>query len=433
MIQFHYSVNKFDMSPELIIAIKERLQSGQSKEVVKAAVLAMGHTDVVFEAAYTLALHDMHGAAPVREESLPRASELVVEGWNFARARLDLVALLLVPGIISTVLQWAGKTYTQIVWLHTTALGLSIVTTVAYLLCVLAVLYSVSREGHTTLTEAFAWVGKNVFSFVWTCILAGLVVWGGFMFFIVPGFIVIVLICFQQYAFVLEDKHGMSALLRSRELVVGRFWKVAFLLGKFGLLLMIPFFLGGMLVGVADVAWQLSSHRFANLGGSLLLEVCSVFLNIMSIHAMLHLYRILQVRASMSTPASVKVRYWLLVLFGLAMAIIIGIVLSLKYSANALYKDIPTLSDAETTQHEVEGTGLVAREYFLAHNQSYAGVCDALRPTFTTTEGVTCNDTEHAWAISVKVGEGYYCADAETFLKKVQTELGEKTSCLTLP
>jgi hypothetical protein len=433
MLQFLYIVNKFDMSPELIVAIRDRLQNGQTKEEIKAAVLAMGHTDVVFEAAYTLALHDMHGAAPVREESLPRASELVVSGWNFTKSHMDLLALLLVPGIISTVLQWAEKTYTQIGWLNAATLSLSLITTIAYLVCLLAVLYSVSLEGRTSLAAAFAWVGKNFFRFLWTCILAGLVIWGGFMFFIVPGFIVLVLICFQQYAFVLENTWGMDALLRSRELVHGRFWKVAYVLGKFGLLLIIPLFLGGMLIGVGDIAWHLSSRPYANLGGNIVIEVFSVFLNIISVHAMFELYRALQARTSAPSTASVKVRYWLLVVFGLVIGIIFIIVFSLKHTANSLYKDIPAMSDATTVQNEIQGLGLTAREYLLAHNQSYIGVCDVLRPTLTSTEGVTCNDSEKAWAISAKVGEEYWCADTENSVKKVQSELGGRTTCLDLP
>lgn len=421
------------MSPELIKAIRERLQNGQSKEEIKAAVVAMGHTDVVFEAAYTLALHDMHGIAPVREESLPRASELVVSGWNFARAHMDLVALLLVPGLVSTILQWAGKTYPQIVWVHKTAPAFAVITTSAYLFCVLAVLYCVSVEGKTSLNTAFTWVGKNFLSFLWTCIVAGLVIWGGFMFFIVPGFIVLIMICFQQYAFVLENKRGMDALLRSRELVHGRFWSVAYVLGKFGLLLIIPLFLGGVVIGVADVAWHLSSHPYASLGGDVVLEVFSVLLNIISMHAMFELYRALQIRASVPSTTSVRIRYWLLVVFGLAVAMIIVIAFSLKHAANSLYKNIPAISDTSTVENEVQSAGLVAREYMLAHNQSYAGVCDTLRPTLTSTDGVTCNDSEKAWALSARVGEEYWCADTETTQKKIQTELGSRTSCLDLP
>ena len=59
MVLYVYIVNMLDMSPELIHAIKERINAGQSREEIESAVLAMGHTKEVFAAAFTLAEHDI--------------------------------------------------------------------------------------------------------------------------------------------------------------------------------------------------------------------------------------------------------------------------------------------------------------------------------------------------------------------------------------
>ena len=421
------------MSPELIVAIRERLQSGQTKEEIKTAVLALGHADVVFEAAYTLALHDMHGVSPVREESLPRASELVVGGWNFLRTHLNLVVLLLVPAFISAILQWTEQSYTSVHWLEKVSFGLNFVTAILYLFCIMAVLYSISTDGAASQKSTLSWVGKHVYGFLWLNILSALLVWGGFVFFIVPGFIVLVMICFGQYAFVLEERRGMDALLRSRELVHGRFWQISLVLGKFWLLLCVPLFLVGLVIVSSDIVWKFSDTSYATLAGNLLLEVFMVFANIISMHAMFNIYRVLQGRVSAPATASIKVRYWFLVGFGIVMAVIIVMFLFLKNSANSLYEDIPSVSDSTTIQNEIRTTSLPAREYMLAHSQSYEGVCEVLSPTLSTTEGVTCNDNEKEWAISAKIGDEAWCADTQTTLKKTQTDLGDSTKCLQLP
>lgn len=56
--------------------------------------------------------------------------------------------------------------------------------------------------------------------FVITNILAGFIVFGGFMFFILPGFFFAFLFMFAQYEVVINKKIGISALLRSSQIVI---------------------------------------------------------------------------------------------------------------------------------------------------------------------------------------------------------------------
>lgn len=61
---------------------------------------------------------------------------------------------------------------------------------------------------------------------IWISVLVFFVVAGGFVFLIVPGIFLVVVLSFTNYVFVLENKHGLAALLASREYTRGYWWAV---------------------------------------------------------------------------------------------------------------------------------------------------------------------------------------------------------------
>ncbi|MCK4911622.1 MAG: hypothetical protein KAR83_08255 [Thermodesulfovibrionales bacterium] len=65
-------------------------------------------------------------------------------------------------------------------------------------------------------------------AFIWIMFLQSLIVMGGLMFFIVPGFIFMVWFAFAPFIMFTEDVRGMPALLKSREYVCGHGWDVFF-------------------------------------------------------------------------------------------------------------------------------------------------------------------------------------------------------------
>lgn len=62
---------------------------------------------------------------------------------------------------------------------------------------------------------------------IWTSILVGLVVFGGVILLIIPAIIFSVWYSFTFYAVVFEEKRGLAAMAASKELVVGRWWPIA--------------------------------------------------------------------------------------------------------------------------------------------------------------------------------------------------------------
>jgi hypothetical protein len=65
---------------------------------------------------------------------------------------------------------------------------------------------------------------KSFWAWIWIAILAELAIIGGFVMFIIPGIILSVQLAFAIYVLVLEDKHGMQALVQSREYIKGYWW-----------------------------------------------------------------------------------------------------------------------------------------------------------------------------------------------------------------
>jgi hypothetical protein len=94
-------------------------------------------------------------------------------------------------------------------------------------------------------------------SFLWLYSIAGFIILGGFLLFVVPGVIFLVWFFFGQFVLAVEGDRGMAALLKSKEYVTGRWLDVFFrlfvlwlisvvagmipLVGSFLSLLLVPF------------------------------------------------------------------------------------------------------------------------------------------------------------------------------------------------
>ncbi len=424
------------MSPELITAIKERLAANQTRQEIESAVLAMGHTKEVFTAAFTLAEHDIkEGGAG----SLPKARTLFKNAWGFAQSRPDLIAILFIPLVLETLgLFWFDKLPESERFSNIPLMLLFVLIGIAYVVTIATALrvVSASNEEDKTLAMAVTWMKKNALPLLWVYVLSGLVIFGGFLFFIIPGIVVAVSLTFAQYVFASEGKGGMQALLASRELVRGRWWKVVRKIFGFIILTLIPLFLIGILYGI--VLEFTGEGAYVTLGGDIIIQVVSAVMSLMSLHAMYHLYQALKAGKEGDTVPSThtRVRYWLLIAISLVVTAVVAVL------AAFFSEKLDWLEEAAAPLEEMEsrdvpsilkGLNVVAVQYAWEHNGSLDGVCDKLRP-FAESEGeVTCNDSETAWALQVVDDFGdKFCADTATPGKKIEVELGEKTECIAV-
>ncbi|MDP2864282.1 MAG: hypothetical protein Q8N73_01315, partial [bacterium] len=78
--------------------------------------------------------------------------------------------------------------------------------------------------------------GLKIFkSYLWVYFLVFIITAGGFLVLIIPGILFSVWFSLAIYTLIFEEKRGMSALMRSKELVAGRWWGVFWRFLIFGL------------------------------------------------------------------------------------------------------------------------------------------------------------------------------------------------------
>ena len=243
------------MSPELLTAVKERVELGHSLDSIREEMRQAGHADEVIEAAIAEAKGEASSVSPMPTggtNPLPGAWMLFKAGAVFMWQRLDLVAAMAAPLIILVLLDYLSAST-----LDDTAAGLvivlsSIIGVIIYLVLSIAALYVATKatERRVTLAEALTWTREHFWALVWVYVLISLAVWGGFLLLIIPGIILSLYLYFALYVFVVEDVRGFPALLRSRALVWGHWWHLFWrLLGLLGVFLVV-FILLGIIAGL---------------------------------------------------------------------------------------------------------------------------------------------------------------------------------------
>lgn len=422
------------MSPELITAVKQRITAGQTKESIKTEVLAMGHAELVFESVYTLALHDleklaMPGVTPSVAAELPSAYELLENALSFVCKRLDIVLLVLVPGLVFFAFSYAGERVAEPQLLSGAIDAFSLIAFLVYMMAIFSAMYMVSGEDKAvTYTEGLLWAKRNVFSIFWISILMLFVIAGGLALFIIPGVILSLTLYFSQYALILENQKGTAALARSRDLVRGRFVAVGLKLAAFTFYILAPVFLA-MVVVVVIATTQPALMKFS-LVGEIGMEIVSALITIIGIHAMSRLYRALVVGRPLTEVSKIRSGiYWFLAFIGVAA--IAALVAIAMYFVPDLDEKI--MGDSYSLQSEVQTMTTAATSYALDHNGSFAGVCDTLRTQAVSADSVECNDSETQWSVLGMVGEERWCADTTTIAKQVNSALGDRLTCLNLP
>lgn len=413
---------------DLIKAIRDRIAGGESKEAIKAAVLASGHSAEVFEAAYTLALHDEQ-KAPLAPE--PSVVSLIKEGFQKVVAQPGGVLLMAIPMWVMVLAIGAEQFVGDTLQAQIAFIGVIVLALLAYFIAIIAALYFYTRplSEPATLEGALRFALRNVLPLGFIYLLLGLVVWGGFVLFLVPGMIVLVTTYFAQFVYLDERVGGMSALLRSRALVVGRWWLTARKIGGVLLLVLIPAFVLSIL---QEVVRLFNDNFYLGLSFDLLIEGVVALITAITIGAMFPLYQYLKATRPVTeaTTTLTKTLYWLLLIGGILMAAMIAIVLSRVDDFAAVSEEFVPF---EQGPDELIGVREAAEAYGVTHDDSFENVCTELLPTLSTEGEVECNDEESAWALQINSASESWCIDADTAPKRLETKLESRTHCLALP
>ena len=82
------------------------------------------------------------------------------------------------------------------------------------------------REREVAIKELFSMARHRIASYFWISLLEMLIIFGGFLLFIIPGIIMSIWFSLSLIVFVSEDLKGTKALARSKQLVKGHWWSV---------------------------------------------------------------------------------------------------------------------------------------------------------------------------------------------------------------
>lgn len=325
------------MSPELITAVKERLELGYTTEAIREELQSAGHPDSVIEQVLQIApsvnkIPTFDGATTIisnaLENQLPKASDLFMSSLAFAKNRFGLALALAAPFSLILIVGYISNTFSQVqLDMVSTLIGLvSLIALVSYLLVLGASLYIVAngQERPVHFSEAFTWVKQNVWGLLWIYILTALVVYGGFLLFIIPGIIISFLVYFSQYVYVKEGIHGLDALLRSRDLVKGKWWDVAGLLILIGLMFLATFLILGGVIGL--ISGLIGDSPTTEFLFALIFQLISAGVTLMGMHIGMEVYKSLASARPMipgTPPATDKWKYRLLAASGIIFPLIV--------------------------------------------------------------------------------------------------------------
>ncbi len=322
------------MNPELINAIRERLTLGRSPEEIRNELAQVGYDAGAIDLAMAAATGGQSApTATVAGVVLPGATELIHEGWSFTKRYFDLVLLLAVPFLLVELVSHFMPA-SPLVGIGT------LLALLVYVVLIMAALRIVTLDTGTekiVLGSALPWVRANFTGLMWISILTMLVVWGGFLLFIIPAIVVSLSIYLAQFVYVKEGVRGMAALLRSRELIQGYWWAVFGRVMMILFIFMLALFAFGFFAAI--VALLVGGTDFIGGGVGMLVfdlgsQVLGSIMTLVGLKVALIIYERLQLTKPAVTAASAEGKggylalAWLGVLFPLVIAAVTGFILS---------------------------------------------------------------------------------------------------------
>ncbi|RLC34648.1 MAG: hypothetical protein DRZ76_02340 [Candidatus Nealsonbacteria bacterium] len=218
---------------ELLNYIKQSLERGLTKEQIWEELRRAGwqekETKRVFQ---ELGLMEM--------DVLPDIGDLLERVFRLYKDRFwTLVGIMLPPfllGWVGMIVWWllifAGmvtkislENIVSLLFLVLLGLVFFVIFIAAGLWSQVALLCAI-KEKDIGIKEAFRKGWHKIISYWWISVLSTLLVLGAFLLFFIPGIILAIWFSLVFYVFIMEDKKGMQALLRSKQLVAGKWWTV---------------------------------------------------------------------------------------------------------------------------------------------------------------------------------------------------------------
>jgi hypothetical protein len=472
------------ITPELLSAVKERIDLGYSKADITNELAAAGYEPATIDEVYAQAVG---GPAPIAPP-LPTASNasgvtpptpptpqrpqdsgefidfgaLIVSAWAVFVSRIRVFAQTFLVNAVAVVLaaiaigsmnqsgfsllygferaeqlsdtSFLTENFASVSVLEW-VLALFLLTVSAFMLS--STLRNLLAPERESLLTSCKWIlqENRFFGFVTVSVFLYLAVQTGILLLIVPGVMLLVYLIFSTYTFIDSGVRGLDAMLRSVEIVYQRWWGVVARLILMLVLVFVGAFIAGLLFGAVIAAIQMASPVFAALLEVVMILLIAITVMGFALSYLATMYRSLDETAkSFSVEAMRKLKFWLRI------AVILGpfamIIFQLIPDAPEEGQFVPPEIQAEIqalAEQQMGGVITVAEQYYEQGGFSYFGVCPDLESLVAQASDVQCNDAIESWALTATFGTDTWCADSTGFNKRIQNPLGERTQCLDLP
>jgi hypothetical protein len=228
----------------------------------------------------------MDNQPPAEPKNLKPASSLIGFGqlidraWAIYKERfITYILIALVPGLISYLLSFIPLAWkleentdpfsltnslqtvskSSIGYSMAVSILISLISFLASTISYAALIYAVKgRSEKIDFKEAWQRAFKKTFQLIWVSILFGLIAFGGFGLFIIPGVYFATALSFSIFIVVAEDKKGMEAILLSKFYVKDNWWQVFWRFFFLGLV-----YVAVILIPLGIAVWS----RLLNYGG----------------------------------------------------------------------------------------------------------------------------------------------------------------------
>ena len=228
------------LNQELLDYIKQNLEKGKTKEQIWEELKRAGWQEKSLKRGFQeLGLLEM--------DVLPGIGDLLERIFQVYKDKFwTLVGIMLPPFLLG----WVG----YVIWWLLSLVGvinkisLSLENTSGLILLLFLILFGLIffvifsivslwsqaallcaiKEGEQDIgiKEAFGRGWHKIISYYWISILSTFMVLGAFLLFFVPGIILAIWFSLALYILIAEDKKGMNAFFRSKQLVSGKWWTV---------------------------------------------------------------------------------------------------------------------------------------------------------------------------------------------------------------
>jgi hypothetical protein len=420
------------MSEELISYVEAQIRAGFDHATIAGALREKGHDEQTVEHLLVEG-QKLVDLTPPAAGVLPSSVSLFVGTFQLILSRLDILGIVLALTVVSGLLpmffaEATGSGDGFVVLFMSFIAGVVLFINMGVLLYVYT-----NNDQKPSYVDGLQWLAKRFLSYFWLSICLGALQMGGFILLIVPGIILSIYTALATSVLAAEDARGFTAIMRSRQLVRGRFWKTAITFFLFSLFTVVV--VGVSVVGVLFTSGTLSggitneSFTFDAVF-FVFSSIVQISLSALAIGLIAHIYQTYaRATAEPLVGKEAKMKYIIIAWIGVMVIplILASVVLTSLNSAQIKGHDAYTMITISMSRAPAE-------IYADSVGGSYEGVCAVIENSFVDlrAEGVSvsCNDSLEGYAIEAGLNDGeYYCVDSVYFSDNQSQSIGVATSC----